>query len=419
MLDERYRIEHRLGRGGMGIVFRAHDVFLDRTVAIKALDVDHCGEESMLRFRKEARALAQVRHDNVCQIYAFGTHQGASYFAMEHIAGRDLDSLIGGGMPVEQAMPIFRQIARGLAAVHARRVVHRDVKPSNVIVEDGTQRTVLIDFGLAQRPQTQSTNITLVGGTPSYMAPEQAMDPTGYAAGPRADIYALACSFFEMVTGRLPFEGTTAIEILSKHLKDAPPAISTVRAQLAPFDAVLRRAMSKTPADRQSSCDELLAEVEEAAKRIARKEGRITLSDKAPVVRVIIAESDDGLRRNLTRVIERTLSGAGDRPEIRQTADASTFASAVATLAADIVVIDEECVGGDACALVEAVRTTAGGDAAEVLVLTRDPMTPDARLTRLGARQLPKPLNPQVLGAVITRMGTRVAERRRVPQEQR
>ncbi len=270
LVDDRYRLERRLGRGGMGVVFRAHDVTLDRAVAIKALDVDRCGEDELLRFRKEARALAMVRHDNVCQIYAFGSHGGTSYFAMELVVGRDLDSLVQEHvafdelMPLDAALAVVRGMGRGLSAVHASGVVHRDVKPSNVIVEQGTLRPVLIDFGLAQRPSASSPRISLVGGTPSYMAPEQATDAKGNGAGPRADIYAFACSVFEILTGRPPFEGTTTYEILVKHLKEPPPAISSRRPELARLDDVLLRAMAKKPDERQATCDAFVAEIEAA-----------------------------------------------------------------------------------------------------------------------------------------------------------
>jgi serine/threonine-protein kinase len=193
-----------------------------------------------------------------------------AYFAMELVAGRDLDSLVqehaafGEVMPAPAALAVVRGIGRGLSAVHARGVVHRDVKPSNVIVETGTLRPVLIDFGLAQRPSTSNPRISLVGGTPSYMAPEQAMDAKGNGAGPHADIYAFACSVFEILTGRPPFEANTTYEVLVKHLKEPPPRISERRPELARLDDVLLRAMAKKPDERPPTCDAFVAEVEAA-----------------------------------------------------------------------------------------------------------------------------------------------------------
>ncbi len=173
VIDGRYRVLGRLGAGSMGVVYRADDVFLGRAVAIKVVDPEHDGDEATHeRFLKEARALAQIRHDNVVQVYAFGPHGDSYYFAMEYIPGRNLDDVLEElnarreTMDITEAMPIVRQIARGLGAVHDRGLVHRDVKPGNIVIEEGTGRPVLVDFGLA-RSRSAGAKVSAIAGTPT------------------------------------------------------------------------------------------------------------------------------------------------------------------------------------------------------------------------------------------------------------
>ena len=264
VIDGRYRVLGRIGSGAMGIVLRAEDLFLQRPVAIKIVDpgVDPNVSE---RFVKEAQSLARVRHENVVQVYAFGRFQQASYLAMELVVGHSLESIIDAHAAAQntvalpRAMAILRAMALGLDAVHHRELVHRDVKPANVIIEKNTDRPVLIDFGLARRRSVSNPRMSLTGGTPSYMAPEQASDPQGLRIGPRTDLYALACTAFELLTGRPEFEGTDIFQVLLQHMNDAPRAISTVRPDLAAFDDILIRALAKEPNDRFASATELVS----------------------------------------------------------------------------------------------------------------------------------------------------------------
>ncbi|MBN9166589.1 MAG: serine/threonine protein kinase, partial [Myxococcales bacterium] len=191
VIDGRYRVLGRLGAGAMGVVLRAEDVFLERPVAIKIVAPSKDPAVGQ-RFVKEAQALAQVRHENVVQVYAFGPFQHSAYLAMELVMGESLESIIdahtrqGTTVALPRAVALLRAVAHGLDAVHARQLVHRDVKPANIIVEKGTDRPVLIDFGLARRRSKSDPRISITGGTPSYMAPEQAQDPDGTRVTPRA-----------------------------------------------------------------------------------------------------------------------------------------------------------------------------------------------------------------------------------------
>jgi serine/threonine-protein kinase len=422
LVDGRYRIREPLGRGGMGAVFRAEDVFLERSVALKIVDPEG-GEQAFEAFKKEARALARIRHDNVVQIYAFGVREsGAFYFAMEDVEGRDLGASIdeeaaqGRTLPIARSLSILRDVARGLDAVHARGIVHRDVKPGNVVIEAETGRPVLIDFGLARRARSASTpDAPLVGGTPWYMAPEQATDPRGDRVSPRADLYALACIAFELLTGRPPFDGDDSFEVLVQHVKEPPPPISSVAPELAPFDAALARAMAKDPALRHESCGAFVAELEAAARRVratsvppaSRAPSR---RPAAPRVRLLALMDDENLRRHVVRSIERALDGA--RVEADAVASAGALIESFAREPADIVVVDDESTTASSDRVVGAVRAARAGAQAEVLVFVRNPTKRSQRLLALGARELPKPIVLHVVGVVLARMAAAVAERR-------
>jgi serine/threonine protein kinase len=258
VVDGRYTLERELGRGGMGRVYLARDTGLDRVVAIKVIDPELARNADVSAlFRREAMALARVRSDHVVQVYAFGTHEGAPFFVMEYVEGADLDASIasyasnGGVVPLHRAGTILRQAASGLAAVHAHGIVHRDIKPSNILVEAGTGRPLLIDFGLAQRPMTTNPGIDAPLGTPLYMAPEQwGIDPDVTQATPATDVYGFGATAYELLTGTPPFVAETAEKLMLLHATAPVPKASATRPSVAPFDAVVSRAMSKSVADR-------------------------------------------------------------------------------------------------------------------------------------------------------------------------
>ena len=264
----RYRILHRLGQGGMGVVFAAEDDSLGRRVAVKT--ISEPDDSARKRFRREARAAAGVNHPNVCQVYEIGEDGGQLFIAMELLEGESLaDRLRRGPLPVEEAVALGRGTLAALSALHTTGVVHRDLKPSNVFLTPHGVK--LLDFGLARdlpKELTQSletgTELTRPGllmGTPRYMAPEQVL---GHEVDARADLFSAAAILYEAVSGRPAFLGTTVVEVLSATLHEQPPALAGDAAVVA-FDRVLRRALAKRPADRPATAVEMAAEMETVA----------------------------------------------------------------------------------------------------------------------------------------------------------
>ncbi len=399
VIDGRYRILGRLGAGTMGIVLRGEDLFLQRPVAIKIVEPG-IDQQITDRFVKEAQALAQVRHENVVQVYAFGRFQNASYLAMELVTGHSLESIIdahGANQSVvelSRSMAILRAMAHGLDAVHAKLLVHRDVKPANVIIEKTTDRPVLIDFGLARRRSASNPRMSITGGTPSYMAPEQAQDPTGTRVTARTDLYALACTAFELFTGRPVFDGNDIYTVLMAHLHQAARKISSVREELAPFDEVLARGLAKNPDDRYASASELIAALEARMPLIGQP--------KPAGPRVMIAAADAGFRRSLIRNTLQTMKAKGLEVEIEEVESGTEAVTLAGTASYALIVIDEDSLGGRTPEIVKVSRTRP--EAAEVVIVSRDFPATTASLGETRVRHLvPKPLNVHVLAAVLGR----------------
>lgn len=263
-IDGRYLVDDEIGRGGMGVVFRAFDVNLDRLVALKVMRPEVSLEPgTSARFHREARALAALRSEHVVPIHAFGLHGAAPFFVMAFVSGASLASIVrahteaGAALPIGRALDILARLAAGLDDVHGAGLVHRDVKPENVIVERDTGRAVLVDFGLVTgEPREQDAffgDSTSFAGTPGYVAPEVCM---GGQATPRSDQYAFACIAFEALTGRAVFEGRGGLLIL-RHVSAEPPSASSIRPALAPVDGILARGLAKDPRERFASCTEL------------------------------------------------------------------------------------------------------------------------------------------------------------------
>jgi serine/threonine protein kinase/tetratricopeptide (TPR) repeat protein len=262
-----YRITGELGRGGMGIVYKARDPRLERTVAVKTMSAPAGDDASRQRFLREARAAASVNHPNICQIHDIGEHQGDLYIAMELLEGEPLaDRLRDGPLTVAEAVPIGLGILAALSALHARGIIHRDLKPSNVFLTPHGVK--LLDFGLA-RPipegfdRTGAVNITQPGmimGTPRYIAPEQV---TGEPIDGRSDLFAAGAILFEMLAGRPAFNGNTVMAILNATVNEQPPALSGSPA-VAAVDRVIRRALAKRPADRYATADAMAEELRAA-----------------------------------------------------------------------------------------------------------------------------------------------------------
>jgi eukaryotic-like serine/threonine-protein kinase len=260
--DGRYRIVRKLGAGGMANVYLAEDQELGRRVAIKILNDRHANDDQFVeRFRREAKNAAALSHPNIVSIYDRGEAEGTYYIAMEYLDGRSLKELIvgHGPAPVNVAVEYARQILAALRFAHRHGIVHRDIKPHNVLV-DGEGRVKVTDFGIARAGASQMTEAGSIVGTAQYLSPEQAR---GGVVDQRSDLYSLGVVLYELLTGEPPFEGDTPVEIAMKHLSAVPEPPSARRPDLPPdLDKVVMRALAKDPADRYQSADEMEADLE-------------------------------------------------------------------------------------------------------------------------------------------------------------
>lgn len=257
-----YRIEQRLGRGGMGILYLAVEPGLERRVALKLIAPEAAAEDIFAkRFAEESRIAASIEHPNVVPIYAAGEEEGVPYIAMRYVAGSDLGRRIAreGRLDPGVAVALIAQVANGLDAIHAAGLVHRDVKPANVLLsgQEGDEHAYITDFGVARNVATNS-GLTQTGrfvGTLDYVAPEQI---SGGQVDARVDVYALGCLLFKLLTGEVPFPREGEAARLYAHLNDPPPAPSLyVPAVGMALDDVVARAMSKQPGDRYPSAGDL------------------------------------------------------------------------------------------------------------------------------------------------------------------
>jgi serine/threonine-protein kinase len=273
-----YRVESEIGRGGMAVVYRAKDLRLDRTVALKLLAPELARNDTFrLRFTHESRVAAAIDHPHIVPVFEAGETDGVLYIAMRFVEGRDLRHLLDreGPLPLEAATRIAAQVASALDAAHDHGLVHRDVKPGNVLVAPGTdsdhpEHVYLTDFGLTKK-SLSLTGFTTVGqfvGTLDYVAPEQI---SGRPTDGRCDVYSLACVVHETLTGRPPFRRDDDMALLWAHQYDEPPPLTASRPDLAPgVDAVLAKALAKSPDDRYDSCLSFVAALRAAAVRGSR-----------------------------------------------------------------------------------------------------------------------------------------------------
>jgi predicted Ser/Thr protein kinase len=253
-----YRIEAVIGRGGMGVVYRARQEALDRIVALKLLAPDLAGDAAFrARFQREAKVAASIEHPNVLPVHEAGEQDGALFIAMRYVDGTDLGAVIESGPPrLHEVLRVIREVAAALDAAHARGLVHRDVKPANILISAADGHVYLGDFGLTKFAGSHS--ITETGqfvGTVDYVSPEQVQ---GQRVDARTDIYALGCVLFHALTGRVPYPRDTAFSTLWAHVNDPPPPVTEARPGLPrELDAVFVRAMAKDPADRYPSAGDL------------------------------------------------------------------------------------------------------------------------------------------------------------------
>lgn len=265
MLAGRYELGEALGRGGMAKVFKATDTRLDRTVAVKVLAPELAGDHAFVeRFQREAQAAARLNHPNIVGVYDSGSAGDVHYMVMEYVQGRTLADVLAqdGRLLPERAMEIAEAVASALSAAAAAGIVHRDIKPGNIMITPRGDVRVM-DFGIARMDSQQTVAQTQsVIGTASYLSPEQAR---GAPLDPRSDIYSLGVVLYEMLTGRAPFVGDSAVAVAMQHVQDQPVPPSQVAPGITPaLDSIVLRALAKNPDNRYPTADEFRRDLESA-----------------------------------------------------------------------------------------------------------------------------------------------------------
>src|ERR671918_1420218 len=261
LFDGRYRILRKLGSGGMANVYLAEDEDLGRRVAIKILNERYANDESFIeRFRREAKSAAGLSHPNIVSIYDRGEAEGTYYIAMEVIEGRSLKELImtRGPLPIGLALAYARQVLDALRFAHRHGIIHRDIKPHNILIGP-ENRLKVTDFGIARHGPSQMTEAGSIMGTAQYLSPEQAR---GAPVTASSDLYSVGIVLYEMLTGRVPFTGDSAIEIAMKHLNDWPKPPSKLRPEIPEdIDRIVLRALAKAPEERYQSAEEFIEDL--------------------------------------------------------------------------------------------------------------------------------------------------------------
>jgi eukaryotic-like serine/threonine-protein kinase len=288
----RYSLDRELGRGGMGIVYLAREVRLDRLVAIKLLPPAHAADSVIReRFVREARMAAQLSHPNIIPIHAVEEAGDFVYFVMAYIDGETLTQRVQkrGPLSAAEGARVLREVAWALAFAHQRGVIHRDIKPDNILLEAGSGRALVADFGVAALQQDTAPE-GVVTGTPEFMSPEQAL---GEPVDARSDLYSVGATAFYMFSGRFPFEGRTPTEVIAQHVGQRPPTVASLgrpvpRKLAAIIDRCLSKAPSGRPVNGQVLAEQLSVTLEERREmpvalrsflKVARLDSRGTLAE--------------------------------------------------------------------------------------------------------------------------------------------
>jgi eukaryotic-like serine/threonine-protein kinase len=294
IVDGRYRVLQRLGSGGMADVWLAEDAHLQRRVALKVLHKRFAQDREFVeRFRREAEAAAGLQHPNIVAVFDRGEFEGTYYIAMQYVEGHTLKQLIDVGLSPEQAVPQIRQVLEAARFAHRHGIVHRDLKPQNVIVNaEGV--AAVTDFGIARAGVSEITQTGSVMGTPHYLSPEQAqgMDTTAVS-----DLYSIGVMLYEALTGRVPFEGESAVAVAMKQVSQTPQRPSSINPRVSPaLDAVVMRALEKDPGQRFQSADAFIAALDQAMREPgAPGGGTASFAPLPPVVAVpeeVVEEED-------------------------------------------------------------------------------------------------------------------------------
>jgi eukaryotic-like serine/threonine-protein kinase len=306
IIDGRYEVLDRVGDGGMGVVLRAHDLRLHREVALKLIRPHLVQERELVeQFLAEARAMAQLRHPNVVEVYDFGEHQGRPYIVMRFVDGPDLHAWVGEQsqpLPVDVALGILGQVCEGVAAIHDAGVVHRDIKPENMLVDAGF-RVVVTDFGLVRPVEELATQTgwQIAGGTAAYMAPELAReDELPPSLATRGDVYALGILAYWLLVGQHPFPAKSRRQMLDLQIRARVPPPSEVRPDLSrELDPVVLQALHKDPKRRTADARILADQLRLARLRMAR-----------PRPRVLVVHENEASLRWITTTLTETCPDA-------------------------------------------------------------------------------------------------------------
>jgi eukaryotic-like serine/threonine-protein kinase len=264
LIGERYELQELVGTGGMSSVYRAHDRLLERDVALKVLHEQYTADGDYVeRFRREARSVAKLSHPNIVTVIDRGEQEGRQFIVFEYVDGENLKALVEreGPLPEQEAIELALQVARALGFAHEHGLVHRDVKPQNVLL-NGDAGAKVTDFGIARSLDVQGglTQTGTVMGTSDYIAPEQAR---GQPVDAQSDVYSLGAVLYELLTGEVPFPGDNFVAVAMRHINEPPPSVRERRPELSPrLDAAIRRAMAKNPRDRFASMEDFCRELQ-------------------------------------------------------------------------------------------------------------------------------------------------------------
>jgi serine/threonine-protein kinase len=305
----RYEIVGELGKGAMGVVYCARDPLLDRTVAIKTVNMELAQDEMAeyeARFYQEAKAAGGLNHPNIVIIYDIGKSEKIAYMAMELLQGKELKTLLAAGkaLPVPFAVDVAAQMAEGLAYAHEHGIVHRDIKPANIMIVRG-ELVKITDFGIARmRTANVQTQVGIVLGSPRYMSPEQV---AGKRAEPRSDLFSVGVILYEMVTGRPPFNGEDVTSVMFQILNFVPPPPSSLNPEVPEMlDFIVAKAIAKAPADRYGNTREMATDLRDCQRRLQTAEAlapaAITTSKRAvasfsPEAADLLAQTAPSTRR--------------------------------------------------------------------------------------------------------------------------
>jgi eukaryotic-like serine/threonine-protein kinase len=398
LVDQTFRILGPLGRGGMAEVHLALDMLLDRRVALKFLGSHLTRSPTWrARFVAEARAMARLRHEHVVQVYSFGVFERCPYFAMEYVAGRTLRERLDAG-PVDdpaEAIALLAAIADGLDAIHDTGLVHHDIKPSNVLLDDAG-RVLVSDFGLSRLVGAASSGA--FAGTPSRAAPEQCdRNPLPPELATRTDVYQLGVLAFELLTGALPFQSDSAQGVLMMHCTHPCPRPGAVAPRLGTaFDEPILAALAKNPAERQARASALVQQLTAG------------LRHAAPPMRILVADDEPELLAATCSVLTS---------ELPQGAIVERAADGIAALAAaererfDVVLLDLQMPGMSGLEVAAAIQGTRSAERPCVVLMTAVGGPNEWRVGHeLGVDAfLVKPLDPDLLVATIEKWGARRA----------